>query len=108
MNVYICSPYAGRTGKEPEITDNVIKARRYCREAMLKQNVFPICPQIYFTQFLDDSNPDERERGLTCGLDLLDCCEEIWVYGSYISEGMKAEIEHAQKHEISIKYVEVQ
>lgn len=48
--VYICSPCRG------DIEKNIEKAQRYCREAVeLWDDVIPIAPHVYFTQFLDDT-----------------------------------------------------
>ena len=43
-------------------------------------------------------------RGMDMGLQLLDICSELWVFGTRISEGMKAEIEKAKIKGISIRY----
>ena len=47
---YICSPCRGDYEK------NIIKAQEYCREAM-NDGLLPLAPHVYFTQFVDDSNP---------------------------------------------------
>lgn len=83
--MYICSPYGG------DVDYNVAKAQHYCRFATMKGSV-PIAPHIYFTQFLDDSVQEERELGVQRGLELLKSCEEVWVFGDRVSQGMKAEI----------------
>lgn len=97
--VYICSPCRG------DIEKNIIKAQGYCREAVeLFPDVIPIAPHVYFTQFLDELNPDERALGMEMGIALLDICDEIWVYGiENPSEGMSREIEYAKEHEIPIR-----
>lgn len=71
---YICSPCRGDYEK------NIIKAQEYCREAM-NDGLLPLAPHVYFTQFVDDSNPEERKLGLRCGLRLLRYCQLIRVYG---------------------------
>ena len=83
--IFICSPLRGN------VESNIIKARRYCREEVLKGNI-PIAPHIYFTQFLDENNSEERELGIQLGIELLKQCDELHVYGSVISEGMQKEI----------------
>lgn len=82
---YICSPCRGDYEK------NIIKAQEYCREAFL-EGLLPIAPHVYFTQFMDDEKPEERERGLLCGLQLLRYCQSIRVYGCRVSAGMYNEI----------------
>lgn len=84
---------------------NIIKAQNYCREAVeLYPDVVPIAPHVYCTQFLDDTNPDERAVGMEMGIALLDMCDELWVYGiENPSEGMQQEIEYATEHGITIR-----
>lgn len=98
--VYICSPLSG------DVEGNQEKARRYCRFAV-EQGVLPVAPHIYFTQFMEDSDPDERSLALFMDLALLSKCVELWVFGDVISEGMKAEIEWAKRHELPIRYFTV-
>ena len=83
--------------------DNERRARRYCRFAAQSGTV-PLAPHLIFTQFLDDTVTEERETGLRLGKRLLKRCEELWVFGSYISEGMKGEIETAKQRGIPVKY----
>lgn len=97
--VYICSPCRG------DIEKNIEKAQRYCREAVeLWDDVIPIAPHVYFTQFLDDTKQEERAAGIDMGLSLLAMCDELWVYGiENPSEGMRSEIEYAKQHQIPIR-----
>mgnify|MGYP003194544428 FL=1 len=97
--VYICSPCRG------DIEKNIEKAQRYCREAVeLWDDVIPIAPHVYFTQFLDDTKQEERAAGMDMGLSLLAMCDELWVYGiENPSEGMRNEIEYAKQHQIPIR-----
>ncbi len=85
---YICSPCRGDYEK------NIIKAQEYCREALL-EGLLPIAPHVYFTQFVDDEKPEERDRGLFAGLQLLRHCQLIRVYGCRVSAGMYNEIQFA-------------
>ena len=39
------------------------------------------------------------------GLWLFASCEELWVFGEYISEGMRQEIEEAKRLGIPVKYI---
>lgn len=95
--VYICSPYSG------DIERNSEAARRYSRFAV-DVGYIPITPHLLFTQFLDDSNPRERDLGLFFGNVLMSKCAEIWVFGSTISPGMNAEIERAKRKKYTIRY----
>lgn len=82
--VYICSPFAG------DIEKNVVATRTYSRFAV-EQGYIPIAPHLLFPQFLDDSDPKERELGLFFGNAIMSKCSEVWVFVSHISSGMEAE-----------------
>lgn len=60
-------------------------------------------PHVYFTQFVDDTNPEERKLGLRCGLQLLRHCQLIRVYGCEVSAGMYDEIQLAGVLDIEIQ-----
>lgn len=98
--IYICSPYRG------DIEKNVANARRYCEE-VLGAGHMPIAPHLYFTQFLDDEIPHEREKGLQMGLEWLAGCDEVLVCGDTVSEGMLGEIREAYRLGIKIDYSRV-
>jgi len=55
--IYICSPYAG------DIEKNVNAARGYSRFAVDK-GFIPFAPHLLFPQFMNDTDPQERELGL--------------------------------------------
>ncbi|NME29486.1 MULTISPECIES: DUF4406 domain-containing protein [Megasphaera] len=95
--VYICSPYSGN------IAGNVENARRYSRFAF-EQGCIPIAPHLLFTQFLDDTNPKERELGLHFGNILMRLCREVWVFGDAISAGMETEIKRARWKNYRLRY----
>ena len=95
--VYICSPYSG------DIESNTDSASRYSRFAVV-MGCIPIAPPLLFPQFLDDSDPDERELGLFFGNVLMSKCSEVWVFGSHISSGMRAEINWAKRKNYPIRY----
>ncbi len=95
--VYICSPYSG------DIEQNTETARRYSRFAIV-MGYIPIAPHLLFPQFLDDSDPEERELGLFFGNVMMSKCAEVWVFGSRISSGMKSEIDRAKRKNMPIRY----
>ncbi|MBR1810135.1 MAG: DUF4406 domain-containing protein [Clostridia bacterium] len=94
--VYICSPLAGN------VRENQENARRYCRFAVDRGSI-PIAPHIYFTQFMRDDNPEERNLAMFMGMILLTKCAEVWVFGDVISAGMRQEIEKARRKNIPIR-----
>lgn len=95
--VYIASPYKG------DVEQNVMRAKRYAR-FVARQCFVPVCPHIYLTQFLDDTDPGERVAGMFLGLQMLKRCNQMFVFGSVISEGMQKEINFAKNHNIPIRY----
>lgn len=95
--VYICSPFAGDT------EHNTMKAREYCRFAV-EQNCIPIAPHLFFPQFMDDSDPKERELAMFMNLVLLSKTKELWVFGDKVTQGMGVEIDKAKKRNQPIRY----
>ena len=95
--VYICSPFAG------DVDNNIEAARRFSRFAV-DSGYIPIAPHLLFPQFLDDTDPTERELGLFFGNALMSKCAEVWVFGDRISNGMAAEIRRARWKGYRLRY----
>lgn len=95
--VYICSPYSGN------VNHNIEMARKYSRFAV-DRHYLPIAPHLLFTQFMDDTVPEERETAIFMNFVLMSKCVELWVFGDTISAGMKAEIERAERKHMKIRY----
>ena len=95
--VYICSPYAGN------VKENVRRAKAYCRFAVGK-GFDPFAAHLFYTRFLRDSVPEERQAGMKLGLARINECWELWVFGDTVSSGMRAEIEYAQRLGKPIRY----
>ncbi|MCL2857982.1 MAG: DUF4406 domain-containing protein [Oscillospiraceae bacterium] len=96
--VYVCSPLRG------DVERNSQNARYYCQMSA-GMGVVPLAPHAIFTQYLDDRKPEQREQGLAMGLELLLKCDELWWFGSVVSEGMAAEIKLAKQSGIPIHQV---
>jgi hypothetical protein len=94
--VYICSPLRG------DIERNIKKAIGYSRFAYSK-GFIPLAPHVIFTTFLDEEIPEERLAGMEMGKKLLTICDELWVFGDKISEGMAAEIKKAKSLGLTVK-----
>lgn len=93
VKVYVCSPYRGRTGKRSEVENNIEAAKRYCGELVKRcPEMIPIAPHIYFTQFLDDNDPKQRELGLAMARRILAGCKAVMVFGDFVSAGMREEL----------------
>jgi len=96
--IYVASPLRG------EYEKNMAKARQYCKY-VTDQGFIPYAPHLLFTQFMDDTIPEEREAGMAMGREMLKRCDELWVFGETISEGMAAEIELAKELGIPIRCI---
>lgn len=96
--VYICSPYAG------DVHQNTKNARRYSRFALLR-NTIPFAPHLLYPQFMDDSDPAERRLAQhKINYVMIGKCDELWVFGSVLSNGMEYEISIAKKRRMKIRY----
>lgn len=95
--VFICSPFAG------DITGNMEKARGYSR-FVVSRNCIPIAPHLLFPQFMDDSDPNQRDLAISMGLALLSRCLELWAFGNTITAGMSVELAKAKQMGIRIRY----
>lgn len=103
--VYICSPLSAST---PEgIIRNMNIARLYMKEMSEKYNCRAVAPHAILPVFLDDNIPEERALGLKFGLDLLRICKKVIVCGNIISNGMKKEIELAEKLGTEVIYNDI-
>lgn len=94
--VFICSPYRG------DVERNVKAARKHARMAAII-GYCPIAPHLLFSQFLNDRDPEERIMGITLGVEQMKMCDEVWVFGSRISNGMGFELEKAKELGIPVR-----
>ena len=82
---YVCSPYRGNTER------NIEYAKELTRLA-LDSGYVPVTPHLYLTQVLDEDEPEQREKGMAAGTELLKHCRYILIGSRYgLSEGMLAE-----------------
>lgn len=93
--VYVCSPYSG------DVEKNTQDARRYSRFAV-DEGAIPLTPHLMLPQFMEDDS--ERELALFMDLIFMGKCDELWVFGGRISEGMKAELNRAKARRMPIRY----
>ena len=97
--VYICSPFS-----HGDVKENVRNARHYCRYAV-EHHAIPFAPHLLFPQFMNDSEPAERSLAMLMNRVMLGKCDELWIFGSLISKGMKREIKWARQKKMTIKFV---
>lgn len=107
--VILCSAYRGDTENNTRI------AKMLCHLILKKFKVFAFAPHLYFTQFLDDENQEDRELGIGIFKEYAKRFDELWVY-TYegpeealkqgITEGMQKEIDMAKKMGLPVKYMQ--
>lgn len=95
--VYICSPYAG------DVEGNVRIARVLCAVAV-DFGYAPLAPHLLLTQFMDDADPKHRRKAFGINKHFLTRCDQVWVYHSVISAGMRQEIHWARQLRLPIRY----
>ena len=95
--VYICAPLGG------DVEGNLERVKRYTRYALMCGTA-PVVPHFY-ALCLNDNNQKEREIGLAAGLGMLWFCDELWVFGQTVTEGMKQEIQFCKHLNIKTRYV---
>ncbi len=95
--VYICAPLGGN------VKENLKKAIKYTLFA-LRSGVAPVTPHFY-ALCLDDNKLQDRELGLSAGMSLLWFCDELWVFGDTVSEGMKEEIKFCENMRVKIRKI---
>ena len=95
--VYVCAPLGGN------VEENLKKVKTYTEYA-LRCGTAPVVPHFY-AECLDDNNPKDREIGLAAGMSLLWLCDEVWVFGDTVTEGMKAELQFDKSLNIHIRYI---
>ncbi len=81
---YVCSPYAGDTQA------NTALARRICGVLVARGRI-PIAPHLLLPQFMNDTDPEQRELAMFMNRIVLSKCEEVWLYAPRVSPGMRDE-----------------
>lgn len=95
--VYICAPLGGN------IKENFRKALNYSKYA-LKCGTAPVVPHFY-TLCLNVNDTAERKIGIEAAQSLLWFCDELWVFGEEITEGMQKEIDFFEALNCRVRYV---
>lgn len=95
--VYVCAPLGGN------IEENLKKVKTYTEYA-LRCGTAPVVPHFY-AECLDDNNPKDREVGLAAGMSLLWLCDEVWVFGDTVTDGMRAELQFCKNLNIRVQKI---
>lgn len=88
--VYICAPLRGNAEK------NIAFAKEKAREVFAEGDV-PVCPHLMFPPIADPENPAQDQAAREMGLRLVESCQQVNVYGPVWTDGMWAEIRHAER-----------
>lgn len=94
--VYIISRYSAKTWHERRFNKEVTKY--YCRR-IAEAGKRPVAPHLFYTQFMDDDDPEARRLGLDFSIKDLDECDSflLVIVDGFISSGMRGEIEHVTR-----------
>ena len=95
--VYVCAPLGG------DIEGNLEKVRTYTAYA-LRCGTAPVVPHFY-AECLDDNDPKDREVGLAAGMSLLWLCDEVWIFGDTVTDGMRAELKFSKNLNIRVRHI---
>lgn len=95
--VYVCAPLGGN------VESNLKKVRAYTEYA-LRCGTAPVVPHFY-ALCLDDNYPKDREIGLAAGLSLLWFCDELWLFGDTVTDGMSAELKFCKNLNIRVRKI---
>ena len=98
--IFICSPYSGN------IRENVTTAQAMCKLA-IKHGYAPFAPHLLYPQLLDDTNPNQRGKGMSCGRAFLAVCNEVWQLDVPPTIGMEEELAFAHLLQIPVKKFEI-
>ena len=101
--VFICSPLATGTRLVGDVERNLQNARRYSKFAV-ERGAIPFAPHLLFPQFMDDGDKTQRGLGLFFGLVLMGKCDEVWLFGGYVSKGMRLELTKARKRGMKVRF----
>lgn len=93
--VYVASPFAGDEARNAE------NAVRYCRFAV-DSGAIPLAPHLFLPRFISEAT--ERDTAIFVNMVFLGKCEQLWVFGDRITDGMAAEIAKAKKRRMPIRY----
>ena len=95
--VYICAPLRG------DVIGSIEFARQKAQEVFQSGSI-PVCPHITLPSNADPACSVQDEAAREMGLRLVESCQQLNVYGSTITEGMRAEIHRAQERGIPVVY----
>jgi len=94
--VYICAPFL-----RGDVLKSIKFAREKAREVFRNGNI-PICPPLMLLPVTDAKNFEQDTAAQKAGLQLMELCQQVNIYGREWTAEMWAEIRHAMDLDISI------
>lgn len=93
MRTIIESPFAAN--EKHSVAEHVSYAKACCKDSTMRGEI-PFASHLFFTQFLDDKDPEQRKLGITMGFDFWEKADRVVFYVDMgISGGMKDAIAKA-------------
>lgn len=87
--VFVAHPVSG------DVPGNLARARRWRRWVIDECRMVPVMDWILHCEQYDDGDPQQRTDGLEQNRSLIRRCQEVWLVGGRISQGMAAEAGYA-------------
>ena len=101
--------YEKPTAKLPLVFTAQSKKRYYCRDAVCEfvfnQGAIPVNPFRLYGYFLADRV--DRDLIRQANNNLIRKCDQLWVFGARIADGVFFEIEYAQKLNLPIQFFNI-
>ena len=95
--IYVASPYRG------DYLFNIHMTKEACFHVMEQGHLF-FAPHLFYPVMFNDESPTQREQAMKLARQMMLKCDELWCFGSKISEGMELEIAFAKEHGVPISY----
>ena len=104
--VYICYPYSDDPDSNIEAVCNIAREISQKNLEIISSSdpgtfIIPIAVHLLFPRFMSEE-VFSREVAMECCFRVLLSCDEIWVCGPRITEGMRQEISKAARYDIRI------
>lgn len=91
LKIYFCSPFRG-----DDEAKNVEFALGCCRQ-LARAGATVFAPHLFYTRFLDDTDPGERDAGIKSGLTIMADFDEVW----FVLPTWRKEFSTGMKHELA-------
>jgi hypothetical protein len=95
--IYLAHPVSG------DVSANLARARRWLRWVYDNFDVAVVADWILTCEVLDDANPAHRAHGLAMDRALVEICDEFWMVGGRVSNGMKTEVDVALTAKVAVR-----